>query len=261
MPSPSRFARVLRDRRVPVRTRFDLLVAECRRRLRPKPVYSLRFGQGKLLLSHDDYAIDWETLKSVLVDEPYPTDYRGAVVLDLGAHKGYFGAYAIERGARTVVSFEPETANLELLERSAASFREHGADWRVRQVAVGAEQGDAELHVMGASWGHALHPPGAFSEYEVGVQRVPITAMADALAEAGSLAGDRSRIIVKVNTEGEECAIVLGTPAPSWKAVSELLVETHPWAACGADELAAHVAPAGLKRVESANSRMLQLRR
>jgi FkbM family methyltransferase len=261
MPSPSRFAQVLRDRRVPRRTRAALVAAEARRRLRPKPVYSLQYGGGKLLLSNDDYAIDWETLKSVLVDEPYPTDYDGAVVLDLGAHKGYYGAYALERGARTVISYEPETANLELLQRSAASFRADGADWQVRQSAVGAVEGQAELHVMGASWGHALHPPDDWSEFEVGMQRVPVAALADVLAEAVSLAEESSRLVVKVNIEGEECEMVLGTPPTAWQGVSDLFVETHPWASCGSDELAAHLAPAGLRRVESAHERMLQLRR
>lgn len=261
MPSPSRFVQVLRDRRVPVRTRLGLLAAAARRRLRPRSVYSLRYGRGKLLLSEDDYAIDWETLKSVLVDEPYPTDYDGAVVLDLGAHKGYYGAYAIERGARTVISFEPETANLELLERSAGSFRARGADWRVRRSAVGAVEGEAELHVMGSSWGHALHPPDSWSEFEVGMQRVPVAAVAVVLAEAAALADVTSRLVVKVNVEGEECEMVLGTPSAAWLSVSELFVETHPWTSGGSDELAAHLAPAGLTRVESAHERMLQLRR
>jgi FkbM family methyltransferase len=261
MPSPSRFVQVLRDRRVPRHTRFGLLAAEARRRLRPKPIYSLRYGRGELLLSDDDYAIDWETLKSVLVDEPYPTDYDGAVVLDLGAHKGYYGAYALERGARTVISYEPETANLELLERSADSFRACGADWQVRRSAVGPVEGEAELHVMSASWGHALHPPDSWSEFEVGMQRVPVAAVADVLAHAASLADTMSRLVVKVNIEGEECEMVLATPPAAWRSVSELFVEMHPWTPCGSDDLAAHLAPAGLKRVESAHERMLQLRR
>ena len=261
MPSPGRLAQVLRDRRLPRRTRIGLLVAEARRRVRSKPVYSLRYGRGELFLTQDDYAIDWETLKNVFVDEPYPTAYEGAVVLDLGAHKGYFGAYALEHGARTVISYEPETANLERLERSAESFREGGADWQVRRSAVGAGAGEAELHVMSASWGHALHPPDDWSEFEVGVQRVPVAAVADVLAEGSSLVGESSRLIVKVNIEGEECELVLGTPPAAWEVVSELFVETHPWGSCGSDELAAHLAPAGLRRVESAHERMLQLRR
>lgn len=262
MPSPSRLLQVLRDRRVPLRTRLGLAGAEVRRRFRPRAVHPVRYGRGTLFLSHDDYAIDWESLKFVVADDAYASDdYSGALVLDLGAHKGYYGAYALERGARTVISFEPEAANVKLLERSAASYRERGADWRVRPAAVGAEQDEAELHVMGASWGHSLHPPDAFAEHEVGTQTVAVEAMADVLAEAQSLVSDGSRLVVKVNTEGEECAIVLGTPAEAWEAVSELFIEVHPWAACTAGDLAAHVAPAGLSPAPSAMSPVLRLRR
>jgi hypothetical protein len=112
MPSPRRLTSVLRNRRVPLRTRRDLLRAELRRRLRPRPTYPVRYGPGTVYLSHDDYDVDWESLKFVIADEAYPGDHAGAVVLDLGAHKGYYGAYAIANGARLVVSFEPETANV-----------------------------------------------------------------------------------------------------------------------------------------------------
>jgi len=55
--------------------------------------------------------------------------------------------------------------------------------------------------------------------------------------------------------------MVLGTPTASWASMSEVLVETHPWATCTADELAEHLERAGLTRVGSAHPRMLQLRR
>ena len=46
---------------------------------------------------------------------------------------------------------------------------------------------------MGASWGHSLHPPDECAQHEVGVERVPVEAMAEVLAEAAALAdGDRS---------------------------------------------------------------------
>ena len=51
---------------------------------------------------------------------PYKGDYRDAFVLDLGAHKGYYGAYAFRHGARTVVSYEPESTNASYLEAAAA---------------------------------------------------------------------------------------------------------------------------------------------
>ena len=52
MPSPGRLSRVLLRGRVPIRTRFDLLRAEIRRRVRPKPAYGLRYGPGHVFLSH-----------------------------------------------------------------------------------------------------------------------------------------------------------------------------------------------------------------
>lgn len=223
--------------------------------------YPVRIGPSTIELSADDYDVDWKSLAFVLVDEPYATDYEGALVLDLGAHKGYFGAYALARGARVVVSFEPETANLEHLERTAASQRAPEATWLVRRAAVGAAAGEAELHVMEASWGHALHPPERFAEYEVGRQHVPVEALADVLVEAGERARNGCPVIVKLNIEGEECPTVLQTPPSAWEIADEVFVETHPWAACGVDELAAHLAVAGLTRAESAHPLVLRMRR
>jgi FkbM family methyltransferase len=258
MPSPGRLASVLLRRSVPFRTRFGLLRAELRRRVRPKTAYAIPYGPGRVFLSHDDYAVDWESFKWVVADDAYPTQYEGTVVLDLGAHKGYYGAHALAHGARDVVSFEPDAANLELLERAAETYRTRGADWRVRPAAVGAARGEAELHLMAGSWAHSLHPPDAWSQYEVGTARVQVEAMADILEEARALGG---RLVVKVNTEGEECAIVLGTPAEAWTVAGEVFVEMHEWAPCSAAELMAHLAPVGFRALPAEMAAVLRLRR
>ena len=258
MPSPGRLAGVLLRRRVPLRTRFGLLRAELRRRIRPKTAYPVRYGPGEVFLSHADYAVDWESFKWVVADDAYPTTYEDAVVLDLGAHKGYFGAHALARGARIVVSFEPDVANLELLGQAAETYRRRGADWRIRPTAVGAARGEAELHLMAGSWAHSLHPPDTWAQYEVGTTRVPVEAMADLLEEAQAL---HERLVIKVNTEGEECAIVLGTPAEAWSMVSEVFVEMHEWAPCNAAELVAHLAPVGFRQLPTEMAAVLRLRR
>ena len=216
---------------------------------------------GVVFLSHSDYAIDWESFKWVVADDAYPTEYDDAVVLDLGAHKGYYGAHALARGARLVVSFEPETANLELLERAAAAYRKLGADWRIRPSAVGAERGEAVLRVMEGSWAHSLHPPDTWAQYGVGTQRVLVEAMVDILDEMASLRDEGSQLVVKVNTEGEECGIVLGTPPEAWASVSELYVEMHEWAPCTAAELAAHLEPVGFREIPTAMAAVLRLLR
>jgi FkbM family methyltransferase len=260
MPSASRLAHAARHRGLPRNTRVGLLRLELARRTRPRDAYALAFGTATVYVSRDDYEIDWASLAFVALDEAYAGDYDGAVIVDVGAHKGYYGAYALAHGARAVVSYEPEAANFALLERSAEAFRRGGGVWHTRRCAVGAERGEAALHVMGASWGHALHPPEAFAEYEVGVERVSVGALADVLAEAIDLAAG-TRVIVKVNIEGEECPTILGTPASVWEGIGELYVETHPWAACGDEELTHHLGPAGFTRIESTHPAVLRLRR
>ena len=104
-----------------------------------------------------------------------------------------------------------------------------------------------------------MHPPGSPTEYEVGVQPVPVEAMADILAEGKSLAVAGTRLVVKVNTEGAECGIVLGTPAEAWIGVSELFVEVHAWATCTEAEIAEHLAPVGFRVRSSEISPVLRL--
>jgi hypothetical protein len=51
------------------------------------------------------------------------------------------------------------------------------------------------------------------------------------------------------------------SPPSAWEGVDELYVETHPCAACGADELARHLEPAGFTPRPSAHHAVLRLQR
>jgi len=227
--------------------------------VRSARAYAVRVGPATVFLSEDDYEIDWASFAFVAVDDAYKGDYRDACVVDLGAHKGYYGAYAFRHGARTVVSYEPESTNASYLEAAATRFL--GArTWRTARAAVGAETGEAGLHVMGASWGHAIHPPDAWAEHEVGLEHVRVDALTKVLSQAAECA-QGARTLVKVNIEGEECSASLGTPAAAWADVAEVYIETHPWATCGAAELAEHLVDAGLRSVPSNHSAVLKLAR
>ena len=170
-------------------------------------MYEARYGNGTIFVSHDDFEIDLRSLAFVVVDEAYKTDYEDTVVVDIGAHKGYYAAYAVGRGARRLVAYEPESVNFAVLDRTAARYRQH-VDWEVRRAAVGAEREWAELHVMGASWGHSLEPPSSFADYEIGRESVEVVALEDVLAEAGEHAGETQRLVVKMNIEGGECPAI-----------------------------------------------------
>ena len=186
--------------------------------------------------------------------------YRGAVVLDIGAHKGYHAAHALVRGAVWVISFEPEDANAELLARSIESSAHSDRRWELERVAVGSRAGDAELHVMEGSWGHALEPPESWAQHEVGTQRVRVVPLSGVLAHRFGQTGRRA-LVVKLNIEGAECDVVLGTPIAAWNTVDEVIVATHPWAPCRDSEIESHLADAGLTKAESGHPRMLRMRR
>ena len=261
MPSSRRLVEVLTNRRLPLRTRLGLLRADVRRRLSPRATYRVPYGATDLFLEHDGYDVDWETLKSIVSDGIYDVPYRGAVVLDIGAHKGYHAAHALVRGAVWVISFEPEDANAELLERSIESSAHSNQRWELERVAVGSRAGDAELHVMEGSWGHALEPPESWAQHEVGTQRVRVVPLSGVLARIDSDRPAGARVVVKLNIEGAECDVVLGTPIAAWNTVDEVIVATHPWAPCRDTEIESHLADAGLKKAESGHPRMLRMRR
>ena len=261
MPSFRRLVEVVTNHRIPLRTRRALLRAEVQRRLAPRPTYRVPYGATDLFLEHDGYDVDWETLKSVVADGIYDVPYRGAVVLDIGAHKGYHAAHALSLGAAWVISFEPEDANAALLERSVESRTRSSQRWELERVAVGSTAGDAELHVMEGSWGHALEPPESWAQHEVGTQRVRVVPLSGVLARIGSDRPSGARIVVKLNIEGAECDVVLGTPIEAWHTVDEVIVATHPWAACSDADLESHLRAAGLEKTPSGHPRMLRLQR
>jgi FkbM family methyltransferase len=201
----------LLDRRLPLRTRVDLLAADLRRTLAKRELYGVRYGRA-------------------------------------AAH-----------GALAIVAYEPESANLAVLEQAARAYRTGELAWDVHGAAVDAASWHAELQLMQDSWAHALHPPASFAEWEIGLERVGVVALARVLEEAASHAG--SRLVVKVNIEGAECSAILGTPPAAWANVDEVFVETHPWAECDLPQLASHLALSGLTRVESAHPAVLRMRR
>ncbi len=71
-------------------------------------------------------------------------------------------------------------------------------------------------------------------------------------------------VIYDLVTRGETAPLpvaILETPAAAWEGIEELYVETHPWAACGAEELGRHLEAAGFVPRVSAHRSVLRLTR
>lgn len=210
------------------------------RELTAGPPSSARIHVGEVLLElggGEDFPIDWKAFVEIFADEPYAEDYRETHVLDVGAHKGYFAAYALALGAARVVSFEPAIANFEVLARTAAGA---GGKWLARNAALGRASGTGELLLDTTSWAHSL----VRVERPAGTQPVSIVTLADALAELRAPPG--ACTIVKVDAEGAECEIL--EDAAALGRVDVLLVEWHAeTATCTAEELTQAVQSAALE--------------
>ena len=146
--------------------------------------------------------------------------HRVDLILDVGASDGLFGRLIREAGYRgRIVSFEPLTAARGLLEAEARD----DPLWDVApQMAIGAEDGDIELHIAGNSYSssalpmldaHARAAPG--SAY-VGSERVPMRRL-DAAA-ADYLRAD-SVLFLKIDTQGYEDRVLQWAPVLLQKAV------------------------------------------
>ena len=196
----------------------------------------IRVGEASIELGGNrDFPVDWAAFLEIYGREAYAASYSGARVLDIGAHKGYFGAYALTCGASTVVSFEPATRNYDALARAAEPF---GDRWLVRNAALSATSGTDLLLLDRTSWAHSL----VHVKRPAGEQIVETVTLADALSE---LPEAGSRTIVKIDAEGSECDI-LARPEPL-EAIDLLIVEWHEMAPCTRSELTQIVEIAGLR--------------
>lgn len=176
----------------------------------------------------DEYRLDWFT--SDLGDAP--------VALDIGAHVGCFSvAFARKHPGGRVDSFEASPSTAVYLERNISDnqlqSRVHGNNLAVQGVA-----GTLELADNGAASGHngVLHLTA-----EARKVTVRSISMADALTVSG-----RSADIVKIDTEGGEYDMVLGSNPADWAGVRRVVLEYHDLPGHSWEELEAFFTSAGL---------------
>lgn len=236
--TPQLVARLLTCPDLSWRTRLSLIVAKAARGVGVKRDLEVRLCQCSVWLGRDTFAIDWNVFIEIFLDHAYGLiDYAGADVLDAGAHKGYFAAFALENGASSVTSLEPEPYNFRHLARAAA-----GNDaWRVRRQAVAGKAGTRSLR-LGLAYSHSLVLETG-SEDAIEVEAVTLAEL------LGASSG--GRLIAKLDIEGAECEALSATPAEKLSGLDALVVETHADAPCGRDDVVTVAEATGLCLVTS----------
>jgi FkbM family methyltransferase len=190
------------------------------------------------------FSVDWYVFQEIFLRRVYDEmAFEGACVLDLGAHKGYFAAFALNHGAMQVVSFEPEAANF----RRLADAADGVPGWTVRREAVAGETGARALRLKEA-WSHSLiGTPSTASTASAGGDgdnsiTVPVVGFAEILS---AYAGQR--LVVKLDIEGAECEALAATRSELLARVDELVVEAHIDAPCRPADIILIAQAAGLR--------------
>jgi len=135
-------------------------------------------------------------------------DRQIVTVLDIGAHVGLFATRLRSLGFDgRIISFEP----------SARPFRElkakTGGAWQALQVALGDEDGTADLHVYAEHEEFtSLRLPSDYGREHFGLTRietlpVPVQRLDEVAARLGV---DARRTFVKIDTQGHDDAVITG---------------------------------------------------
>jgi FkbM family methyltransferase len=211
---------------------------------------------GSLFVGRRSPLIDVTTVLDVWEADMFPADCAGRVVLDIGAHKGYFGAWALAQGAHAVISCEPHPENFRALSRAhRANVRR--VSWDIQRTAVGAARGRARLFSSRESWAHSLY------EHMVeatGSEEVDVTDLVSILERAnGRRPG--GHVVLKLNVEGSAGAILLAVPPERLAQVVEVHLDHEPGSPHSLDDILGHLADAGLTEVAVQERRLFRIRR
>lgn len=215
---------------------------------------------GPVYLSRDSLYIDALVLDYLWNGHVFGASCQDRVVLDLGAHKGYFGAWALKQGASFVISCEPESDNFRVLER-IRSGNARSDDWEAMCVAVGAHAGEVSLFVSPESWAHSIYEElvdaasqtrsAPWRDYleaggvEHSVETVPMITLATVLDRAFENRPGQP-VVIKANVEGAAGPILMAATAAELAPVVEVHVDYEAGSPYEIAELLDHLAAAGL---------------
>lgn len=248
----------LRRGELPWRARTLLLMHAPRllRRQARSHDLQLMLPGGPVYIGRDTSYIDTLVLHYIWNEHVFSTNCLNRVVIDLGAHKGYFGAWALQHDALSVISCEPQSDNFRMLERTRGD-NTRASDWELMRIAVGASAGTVSLFVSPESWAHSIYEEMVDA---VSVETVEMVPLATLLADAGKK-WPQNPIVIKVNAEGAAGPILLATTAAQLEPVVEVLFDNEVGSPYDLEELLQHLAAAGLDEQSCLGDKLWRVQR
>jgi FkbM family methyltransferase len=243
---------------LPARARVQLLYTSLRLAADRPPRHDLvvALPGGPVILGRESFGIDALTLAYVWVQHAFPMAGHGRVVVDLGAHKGYFSAWTLAQGAVHVYSYEPQSDNFDAMMRARMQNSRPGA-WTCVQAAVGRAPGTAKLFVTEESWAHSLHGEMVDS---ISVEEVPMVTLHQVLSHATSHHPGVD-VALKANVEGSAGDVLFPAGVEDLAPIVQVNLDHEPGSPYDISTLLAHLANAGLDDVHRVNRKLYMIRR
>lgn len=171
-----------------------------------------------------------DTVDEIVLADAYrqvqstPLDLRSdqdVTIIDVGAHIGSFAvAVAAAMPRASVHAVEPAQANFDLLCMNIAANSLHNVT--PHRLALSSRNNEISLHHHNESWAHSVNP--ALVPESRSSERVPGSTLTGFMADNSLTAVD----FMKMNAEGSEYPVLLGTSHAVLCRVRAMGVEFHP---------------------------------
>jgi FkbM family methyltransferase len=184
-----------------------------------------RIGSDYLTARYGKTA-DLFVLKETYFDKIYDGDYHGNFVIDIGGYIGETALFFAQRGARRVFCVEPAPDNLRLLEQniSQSSFKDKTV---VIRAAILDKDGIVEFYMDNQSH-HSYHVANSHEFMKIYTRdALKYNVQAMSFQSLLEYTGLEEVDVVKLDCEGSEYDILLGTPDSVLKRVRKYIIEYH----------------------------------
>jgi len=210
------------------------------------PSLRIPLKQGAITLDAS-HLPDWGVYEEVFLKGDYVSNYENSIVIDIGAHRGIFAAFALQNGCSAIISYEPDTNNFSFLQKTISSFPDVASrSIEAYPYAVGSKSGITSFFVYDQSWSHSLLE--RIDRNLVQKLEVKMVDFKSIIRQARSMAGTTNkRILAKIDAEGSEYDLILNTPLEVFFEVDELFIETHSYASGDPNQIVGFLNRAGLK--------------
>jgi len=148
----------------------------------------------------------------------YGNDISDKVIVDVGANRGYFSAWAIKNGAKKLLAFEPVKTTFNQLENNIKR-QGHINEVSIYNKAVASlTKSDNKIYYNEGLEDYSLHFADDTSKFEL-VDTVSLTDIVELVKEPID--------ILKLNCEGAEYDILLNSPDEVFDNINSIRLEYH----------------------------------